>query len=160
MLGGRQYKAGISRTLVQLRKFGPLLVDISMMIVGLAFVIYGAPLTDGRWAFMAIGAFIVAIPMVRINRDIHVKELDLTGKTLRLRIEKEACMGVGSCVKIAPKVFKLDEAELKSSFISYAPLVVIDEKGASNNTLFRAAQSCPYKAIILEDEATGEQVFP
>lgn len=131
-----------------------------MMILGLASAIYGAPLTNGRWVFMVIGVLIIAIPLLRINKDINVKETDLTGRTLRLRIDQEACMGVASCVKLAPKVFKLDETELKSSFISYAPLVVIDEKGASNNTLFRAAQSCPYKAIMLEDDATGEQVYP
>lgn len=143
-----------------LRKLRPVAIDFSVMIIGIVIAAYGAPLVDGRWMFMVLGIIIVLLPVGRITRDLKAQEVDLTGKTLRVRIDQEACMGVGSCVKLAPKVFRLDEKELKSSFISYAPLTVIDERGASANTIFAAAQSCPYKAIILEDEATGEQIFP
>ena len=138
----------------------PLAAEILMLVAGIGIAIYGAPLVDGRWIFMVLGVIIISIPMARISKELSVQGTDLTGKTVRLRIDHESCMGVGSCVKLAPRVFKIDEANLKSSFISYAPLIVLDEKGASNNTLFRAAESCPYKAIILEDEATGEQIFP
>ena len=138
----------------------PLAAEILMLVAGIGIATYGAPLVDGRWIFMVLGVIIISIPMARISKELSVQGTDLTGKTVRLRIDHESCMGVGSCVKLAPRVFKIDEANLKSSFISYAPLIVLDEKGASNNTLFRAAESCPYKAIILEDEATGEQIFP
>lgn len=137
-----------------------LATEILMLLAGIGIAIYGAPLVDGRWVFMLLGVIIISIPMARISRELSVQGPDLTGKTVRLRIDQESCMGVGSCVKLAPRVFKIDEASLKSSFISFAPLVVLDEKGASNNALFRAAQSCPYRAIILEDQDTGEQLFP
>ena len=138
----------------------PLAIELFMLIAGIGIAIYGAPLVDGRWIFMVLGVIIISIPMARISKELSVQGPDLTGKTLKLRIDEESCMGVGSCVKLAPRVFKIDEASLKSSFISFAPLVVLDKKGASNNALFMAAQSCPYKAIILEDEVTGEQLFP
>ena len=81
-------------------------------------------------------------------------------RNIDVNIEKESCMGVGSCVAIAPQVFKIDEASLKSSFMAYAPLEVLDKKGASNQTILEAAQSCPYKAIIVEDKDSNEQIFP
>ena len=143
-----------------LRKLRPAGLDLSVMFGGIAVAVYGATLADFGWPVIILGIIISLLPIGRVSRELKVQEVDLTNKSLRVRLDQEACMGVGSCIKLAPKVFRLDEKELKSSFISYAPLVIIDEKGASSNTVFRAAQSCPYKAIILEDEATGEQVFP
>ena len=143
-----------------LRKLRPAAIDLTVMFAGITIAVYGATLADFRWPVMILGIIISLLPIGRGTRELKVQEVDLTNKSLRVRLDHEACMGVGSCVKLAPKVFRLDEKELKSSFISYAPLTIIDEKGASSNTIFRAAQSCPYKAIILEDEATGEQVFP
>jgi len=143
-----------------LRKLKPAVLDLAVMFLGIIIAIYGATLSDFRWPVIILGAIISLLPIGRVTRELKVQEIDLTNRTLRVRLDHESCMGVGSCVKIAPKVFKLDEKELKTSFISYAPLTIIDEKGASSNTIFSAAQSCPYKAIILEDEATGEQVFP
>ena len=68
-------------------------------------------------------------------------------------------MGASSCVEVAPAVFRVDW-EKKKSIFEPAPLRVLDEEGADSETIFRAALSCPYRAIILEDAETGDQIFP
>lgn len=65
-------------------------------------------------------------------------------------VDRDLCIGAAPCVTVAPAVFQLDE-ENKA--------VVIDEKGADDETLLLAAQSCPTQAIILYDE-DGNQIYP
>jgi ferredoxin len=48
-------------------------------------------------------------------------------------------------------VFKFDSEE-KSE--------VYNETGAPDNVIMAAARGCPAKAIIVVDQATGEQLFP
>ena len=141
------------------KKIQQLIIDLSMFAVGLALTIAGVFLTDGIW--LVIGLIVVAIPIIRSKGLGNVSKISgINDINIDVNIEKEACMGVGSCVAIAPQVFKIDEASLKSSFMAYAPLEVLDKKGASNQTILEAAQSCPYKAIIVEDKDSNEQIFP
>ena len=84
----------------------------------------------------------------------------INGREVSVKIDEYACMGSGSCVVIAPKVFRLDWEKKKSIFIDKAPLEVLDEKGEDSETIFLAAQSCPYRAIKLVDASTGEQIYP
>ncbi len=81
------------------------------------------------------------------------------GKKVGIKVDWNSCMGAASCVELAPKVFHLDW-EKKKSIFDPAPLEILDEKGADPERIFVAAQSCPYKAIILENEETGERIFP
>jgi len=141
------------------KKIQQLIIDLSMFAVGLALTIAGVFLTDGIW--LVIGLILVSIPIIRSKGLGNVSKISgINDINIDVNIEKEACMGVGSCVAIAPQVFKIDEASLKSSFMAYAPLEVLDKKGASNQTILEAAQSCPYKAIIVEDKDSNEQIFP
>ena len=80
-------------------------------------------------------------------------------KKVGIRVDWNSCMGAASCVELAPKVFRLDWEKKKSVF-DPAPLVLLDKKGADPERIFYAAQSCPYRAIILEDEETGERIYP
>jgi hypothetical protein len=50
--------------------------------------------------------------------------------------------------------------EKKKSIFDPAPLEILDEKGDTPEKVFVAAQSCPYRAIVLEDKVTGERIFP
>lgn len=68
---------------------------------------------------------------------------------MKVKVDREQCMGVGSCVAVAPEAFKLDE-EFKA---------VVINSGADRAKLIEAAESCPYQAIIIEED-TGEKVFP
>ncbi|GEM_PF-151515 len=86
--------------------------------------------------------------------------MSVMGREVKIRVDWDSCMGASSCITIAPKVFRLDPERMKSVFMSRAPLEVLDEKGADPETIFLAAQSCPYKAIILEDARTEGQIFP
>lgn len=138
-----------------------LVVDMLMLGGGLTLALLGAPLVDGRWVLLLLGVILVGVPVMRM-RNLGPLSIphDINKKSLKVRIDKDSCMGVASCVKLAPRVFKIDETELKSSFISSAPLVILNEKGATNQTILQAAMSCPYRAIVLEDEITGERVYP
>lgn len=69
---------------------------------------------------------------------------------MKVRVDRNTCVGVGNCVAIAPSVFKLDN-ENKA--------VVLDPESVTEDILLSAAESCPVKAIVLEDD-NGSQVFP
>ncbi len=68
----------------------------------------------------------------------------------RIYVDRDLCIGAASCVAIAPSVFQLD-GENKA--------VVTNEKGADDETILLAAQSCPTRAILLFDEE-GNQIYP
>ena len=143
------------------KKIQQLVIDLGMFAVGLALTISGSIISNGWWIMIMIGLVLVAIPIRRSKGLGNFSKVSgINERNIDVNIEKESCMGVGSCVAIAPQVFKIDEASLKSSFMAYAPLEVLDKKGASNQTILEAAQSCPYKAIIVEDKDSNEQIFP
>ena len=69
---------------------------------------------------------------------------------MRVRVDRDLCIGVGNCVAFAPTVFALDE-ESKA--------VVLDALSVDSDTLLEAAESCPADAILVEDDK-GEQLYP
>ena len=69
---------------------------------------------------------------------------------MKIRIDRDLCIGVSNCVAIAPTVFKLDE-ENKA--------VVLNPSSVDDDTLLEAAESCPENAIIIEDDE-GHQLYP
>ncbi len=62
---------------------------------------------------------------------------------MRIKIDRELCIGDGSCAAIAPKTFKLD-LEGKA--------IVLDDFGDDDETIKMAIESCPVQAIIMTDE--------
>ena len=71
-------------------------------------------------------------------------------KIAKIVIDRNLCIGAGTCVVTAEKVFKLDE-ENKA--------VVWDMSSGSDEEILLAAQSCPTAAIHLYDEE-GNLIFP
>ena len=69
---------------------------------------------------------------------------------MKIRVDRDLCIGVSNCVAIAPTVFKLDE-ENKA--------VVLDPSSVDEDSLLEAAESCPENAIIVEDDE-GNQLYP
>lgn len=69
---------------------------------------------------------------------------------MKVRVDRDLCIGVGNCVAFAPTVFKLDQ-ENKA--------VVLDPSSVDDDTLFESAKSCTEDAIILEDDE-GRQLYP
>jgi ferredoxin len=69
---------------------------------------------------------------------------------MKVRVDRDLCVGIGNCVAVASTVFKLD-SENKA--------VVIDPSSLSEDKLVSAAESCPVSAIIAEDDQ-GNQIYP
>lgn len=69
---------------------------------------------------------------------------------MKVKVDRELCIGVSNCVAIAPTVFKLDDQ---------SKVVVLDPGSVDEETLIEAAKSCPENAIILEDDE-GNQLYP
>jgi len=64
----------------------------------------------------------------------------MTKKIVKIEVDREACIGAAPCVTVAPGVFQLDE-ENKA--------IIVDAKGADDDTILLAAESCPVQAKAL-----------
>ncbi len=69
---------------------------------------------------------------------------------MKVKVDRELCIGVSNCVVIAPTVFKLDDQN---------KVVVLNPGSVDEQTLLEAAESCPQNAIIVEDDE-GNQLYP
>jgi len=69
---------------------------------------------------------------------------------MKVRVDRDLCIGVSNCVAYAPTVFALDD-ENKA--------IVLDPSSVDDDTLLEAAESCPENAIIVEDDE-GRQLYP
>ena len=69
---------------------------------------------------------------------------------MKVRVDRDLCIGVGNCVAAAPTVFKLDKNN---------KAVVLKPESVDDDTLMNAAESCPVNAIIVEDD-DGNQLYP
>jgi ferredoxin len=69
---------------------------------------------------------------------------------VKVKVDRDLCIGVSNCIALAPTVFKLDE-ENKA--------VVLDPSAVDDDSLLEAAESCPQNAIIIEDDQ-GNQLYP
>lgn len=70
-------------------------------------------------------------------------------------VDQSLCIGCCSCEIIAPDVFELNRL-VKSNPKSR----VINPKGAGVNRIMNAAETCPTKAIIVENIDTNERMYP
>jgi len=68
-----------------------------------------------------------------------------------LKIDRNLCIGAGSCVAVAPKAWALDN-EAKA-------ILLPTWNEVDDQTLLESAKSCPVAAISVFDE-TGKQIFP
>ncbi len=74
---------------------------------------------------------------------------------LKVEVDPSLCIGCCSCETIAPEVFvvnKLTKLNPKSN--------VYNERGAGYNKIMNAAETCPTKAISVEDKDTKRKLFP
>ena len=70
-------------------------------------------------------------------------------------VDKSLCIGCCSCEMIAPDVFLINRNSRSNPKSS-----VINPKGAGVNKIMNAAETCPTKAIIVENADTKERLFP
>lgn len=73
------------------------------------------------------------------------------GKVLYVKVDREACIGAGSCEVLAANTFKLDDQG-----IAY---LVQENNYDVLSDILAGAQSCPVFAIILLDE-NQKQIWP
>lgn len=72
-------------------------------------------------------------------------------RNLRVRVDRDLCIGAATCSAVASLTFALDE---------HNKAVILDTVEQENDQqIIEAAQSCPVLAIIIENEK-GERVFP
>ena len=69
---------------------------------------------------------------------------------MKIKVDRDLCIGVSNCVAIAPTVFKLDDKN---------KAIVLDPSSVDHDTLLEAAESCPENAIIIENDE-GNQLYP
>lgn len=74
---------------------------------------------------------------------------------LFVNVDKSLCIGCCSCEMIAPDVFMVNKNSKSNPKSS-----VINSKGAGINKIMNAAETCPTKAIIVENIDTKERLFP
>jgi DnaJ-class molecular chaperone len=74
---------------------------------------------------------------------------------LHVDVDESLCIACCSCETIAPDVFSIN----KNSRIN-PKSSVINQKGAGINKIMNAAETCPTKAIIVENIDTREKLFP
>lgn len=72
-------------------------------------------------------------------------------RNLKVRVDRNLCIGAATCIAIAPKSYVLD-SEAKAVILKS-----IDEE--SEQTIIDSAKGCPVAAIIIED-AQGNKIFP
>ncbi len=88
-----------------------------------------------------------------MSQELGQNQQPLEKKPLKIGkivVDRNLCIGNASCVAVASGVFELD-GENKA--------VVYNPKGADDETILLAAQSCPTQAILVFDEE-GNQIFP
>lgn len=69
---------------------------------------------------------------------------------MKVRVDRDVCIGASNCVAVAPSVFELDDSKIAT---------VLDPSTVSEDTLWEAAESCPVGAVVLEDDE-GTQLYP
>ena len=69
---------------------------------------------------------------------------------LRVRIDRNICVGFGDCIKEAPEGFKLDDGGVA---------VFVEPDTVERDRLLRACDACPVDAITVWD-AAGTQLVP
>jgi ferredoxin len=70
---------------------------------------------------------------------------------LRVTVSSAKCQSYQRCMAVAPAVFGIG---------GDGKATVLHPEGASREEIVKAARGCPYRAIAVIVEATGEQLFP
>lgn len=71
--------------------------------------------------------------------------------SVRVRV-KSGCNGMGTCERIAPQVFKLDQATGKA-------VVLLDDASAYRSQVERVRDQCPFVAVEIDGQADVGEVF-
>lgn len=70
-------------------------------------------------------------------------------------VDHSKCIGCCSCETIAPGVFSVDKTSKMNPKSN-----VINQRGAKRDKIMDAAQTCPTKAIRVEEQENGKRLYP
>lgn len=73
------------------------------------------------------------------------------GKSLRISVDHDKCVGSTLCVLTSPSVFALDEN---------GQSIVVDPAADTKERVLEAAEQCPMSAITVAEAETGRRLFP
>ena len=71
-------------------------------------------------------------------------------RALRVRVDRNVCVGNAMCTTIAPGVFALNDDRQSEA---------VNPGGDAEEKILEAAENCPVGAIVVEDAETGERLF-
>ena len=74
---------------------------------------------------------------------------------LSVNVDESLCIGCCSCETIAPNVFTVDKLKMVNPK-SHA----YNQYGASEEKIMDAAETCPTKAIQVDEKKSGRKIFP
>ena len=74
---------------------------------------------------------------------------------LSVDVDESLCIGCCSCETIAPKVFAVDKLKMINPKSH-----VYNQYGASEEKIMDAAETCPTKAIQVDEKKSGRKIFP
>ena len=74
---------------------------------------------------------------------------------LSVNVDESLCIGCCSCETIAPNVFTIDKLKMINPK-SHA----YNQYGASEEKIMDAAETCPTKAIQVDEKKSGRKIFP
>ena len=72
---------------------------------------------------------------------------------MKVHIDRDACSGTGTCVRLAPRLLHM----VKDGVESFAEVTPGGE--ATEDEMWDAAKACPWAAVILESD-DGKVLFP
>lgn len=87
--------------------------------------------------------------------DFEIIEEQKKEQDLNVGVDHSLCIGCCSCETIAPGVFLVDKISKMNPKSN-----VINRRGAKAEKILDAAQTCPTKAIKVEDSETGRRLYP
>jgi DnaJ-class molecular chaperone len=87
--------------------------------------------------------------------DFEITQERKKEQDLFVDVDHSRCIACCSCETIAPKVFAVDKISKMNPKSN-----VINQKGANMEKIMDAAQTCPTKAIKVEEQKTGKRLYP
>jgi DnaJ-class molecular chaperone len=92
---------------------------------------------------------------VSANKEKEDQEETKKQSDFFINVDESLCIACCSCEVIAPNVFEINKKSMLNPKSS-----VINQNGAGINKIMDAAQTCPTKAINIENTKTRERIYP
>ncbi len=82
---------------------------------------------------------------------------------LKVKVDRNSCIGAASCAAVAPNTFELDNegkaVVKKKDGTTSQDFVAMSDVGDDETTVTHAAKSCPVNAIVIvEVDDTGKEI--